>query len=156
MTNPVCARQYSFASAGRRLPGSGGKLTSMPDTLPEELYGAWRLVAYEDRDSESDPWSSPLGADGRGLLFVAAPSLVSVQLQGGDTYVGYFGTASARDVVRVGGASLRGTLLLSVEGGYPPDALAADVPRPFELRGDELILGDQRTWRRRLVRAASP
>jgi hypothetical protein len=50
------------------------------------------------------------------------------------------------------GASTRGEILLSLEGGHPAGALYADEPRPFEITGDMLVLGDQRTWRRTLQR----
>jgi hypothetical protein len=32
--------------------------------------------------------------------------------------------------------------------GTPPELLEGDVPRPFEVTGDTLVLGDQKTWRR--------
>ena len=122
--------------------------------LPAELFGAWRLVSFEDRETEADEWADSLGPDPRGLMIVHPPALVSVQIQAeGPLYVGYFGTASVTDV-RGDDGHLTGTLVLELEGGHPPEALGGDEPRPFSLAGDELVLGDQRTWRRRLARVA--
>jgi hypothetical protein len=127
--------------------------------IPTELFGAWRLVSYEDRESEGEAWDQPLGGGAHGLFLCHPPATVSVQIYApqppvadGPLYVGYFGRAVARNLVRDGG-STRGELLLSLDGGHPAGALDADEPRPFEITGDTLILGDQRTWRRTLLRA---
>jgi hypothetical protein len=127
-------------------------------TLPHELFGAWRLDAFEDRDSVDAPWTGSLGPDARGLLICHPPDLVSVHIEApsppgaeGPLYLGYFGRATAHDL---GGRDGRvtGTLHLELDGGHPPEMVAANDPRPFEVLGDTLVLGDQRLWRRRLSR----
>jgi hypothetical protein len=127
-------------------------------TLPPELFGAWRLEAFEDRQNERLPWTPTLGEGARGLLVCAAPDVISVQIQApeppgmdGPLYVGYFGRATAHDLGGSGGR-VTGVLHLTLEGGVPPDALEDDEPRPFEVLGNSLMLGDQRLWRRRLSR----
>jgi hypothetical protein len=126
--------------------------------IPTDLFGAWRLISYEDRESEDLAWDQPLGAGAQGLLLCHPPATISVQIYApqppdvdGPLYVGYFGRAVPRNLV-LDGASTRGELLLSLDGGHPAGALYADDPRPFEITGDTLVLGDQRTWRRALQR----
>jgi hypothetical protein len=128
------------------------------EDIPSELFGAWRLISYEDRETEDKAWDQPLGAEAQGLLLCHPPATVSVQIYApqppgvdGAFYVGYFGRAVTRNVVR-DGPSTRGEILLSLDGGHPAGALYEDEPRPFEIAGDTLVLGDQRTWRRTLQR----
>jgi hypothetical protein len=127
-------------------------------TLPPQLFGAWRLEAFEDRGSVDEAWAPTLGPDAHGLLVCVAPDVIAVQIQApsapgveGPLYVGYFGRATAHDL---GGSGERvtGVLHLDLDGGHPPEALADAEPRPFEVLGNTLVLGDQRLWRRRLSR----
>ena len=43
-------------------------LLMAPDTAPHPVFGVWRLISYEDRDSESDAWSPTFGANPRGIV----------------------------------------------------------------------------------------
>ncbi len=119
--------------------------------VPPELVGAWRLVAFEYRDSEDEPWESPLGEGAGGQLICSAEGALSVQIDSPHAdedlprYVAYFGTATIRNLER-DGDRLRGELIYSIEGGTPLEALHVDLPRPFEIAGDTMVIGDQRTW----------
>jgi hypothetical protein len=47
---------------------------------------------------------------------------------------------------------LHGTFVTHVEGSLNPMYTNTDQPRPFVLKGDTLIIGDQKTWKRVLER----
>src|SRR6266480_2423274 len=59
-------------------------------------------------------------------------------------YGEYFGTYSVD--------RLHGTFVTHVEGSLNPMYTNTDQPRPFVLKGDTLIIGDQKTWKRVLER----
>jgi hypothetical protein len=49
----------------------------------------------------------------------------------------------------------RGIVVHHVEGSLDPSFTDTDQPRPFVLSGDTLVIGDQTTWKRVLVRVRS-
>jgi hypothetical protein len=57
-------------------------------------------------------------------------------------YIAYYGTYT----VDASNISVR------VEGAWDPSQVGTDQVRPYELRGDKLIIGDQKTYRRTLKR----
>ena len=128
----------------------------MNEPIPPELLGGWRLVSLEERETEDAPWDRPLGEGARGVAFFHV-GMVSVHIHAPDAprrelrNVAYFGFFTVRDVERTG-ETVRGEVLLDLEGGFPVEVLEGDVPRPFEVRADTLVLGDQRTWRTTLER----
>jgi len=125
---------------------------------PEELFGAWRLVAYLDRASEDEDWHSPLGDGATGLMSLQMPDVVSVHIYAPHpldadtpTYVGYFGTFTVVDLVHET-RRIHGALRFALEGAHPAALLDSDDDRPFTVEGDVLTLGDQRTWLRKAQR----
>jgi hypothetical protein len=125
--------------------------------VPPELVGAWRLVASQYRESPDEPWESPLGEGAGGQLICSAAGALSVQIdspnaeEGLPRYVAYYGTATIRGLER-DGERLRGELIYSIEGGMPLEAVHVDLPRPFEIAGDTMVLGDQTTWQNTVER----
>jgi hypothetical protein len=59
-------------------------------------------------------------------------------------YVAYFGTYSVD--------AERHVVIHHVEGSLAPDFTDTDQPRPFQVEGDRLEIGDGKTWRRVLER----
>ena len=124
----------------------------------EALIGAWRLVAYADRDSVEVPWIETFGTDPQGLIVYHPSGLMSVHVAaapGDDAapwqYVGYFGSFELESARRRGGR-IQGIVLHRMEAAYPRELLDEGTARDFTLQGDELMLGDGLTARRILRR----
>ena len=129
----------------------------MSAPVPPELVGAWRLVAVEERASEEEPWRHPLGEDARGVWFSDAAGVLSVHIHApnapdpGSRNIAYFGFFTIRGVER-SGEGVRGEMIYVLDGGFPAAVLEPGAPWPFEVRGDTLILCDQRFERHTLER----
>ena len=121
-----------------------------------ELLGTWDLVAYEDRDAADGPWTRPFGTPTGHILYARSGGL-SVQVvpgpdaPSGAVEIGYVGTFEVADSERQG-ATVRGVVLHQMRTASDESLFADDPQRPFELTGDELVLGDGTTWRRTLLR----
>ena len=118
------------------------------------LLGAWQLVAFEDRPSATDPWTQTYGPDPAGVIvYEASGTVTTLVLPSGsvDELVAYHGTFRVTVAERDGDA-LRGTVEHDMEIASPAWLHDEEPPRPFELSGDRLVLGDQRTARRVLKR----
>lgn len=122
-----------------------------PRTRASNLVGTWRFIEFVDFDSAGRA-TYLLGRAPRGYLIYTTTGHVSVHLGPGadvpaaswESYVGTYSLDS-------GGTAV----IHHIEGSSAP-ITANDEARPFVLRGDTLILGDGRTWRRVLVRVRSP
>jgi Lipocalin-like domain len=140
------------------------------NSLQKQLIGTWRVVTYEDRKDEKDPnseWTYPYGKNPKGYIVYDETGHVMIQsmrippppkfASGGDgkptpqealvaydSYVAYFGTYTVDEA--------RHVVIHHVEGSLNPSYVGTDQERPFELTGDRLIIGDQKTWRRILER----
>jgi len=140
--------------------------SAAPPPGSEDLVGTWRLVSYEDWDATGKV-SRPYGEHLRGYIIFDSTGHVSVNLMrmpalppfaskdekivtpaekeaAFDAYGAYFGTYSVD--------RLHGTFVTHVEGSLNPMYTNTDQPRPFVLKGDTLIIGDQKTWKRVLER----
>ena len=53
------------------------------DPAQEALVGVWRLVTYEDRESEADPWAHTFGKEPIGLAMYHPTGLLAIQVFGG-------------------------------------------------------------------------
>ena len=121
---------------------------------PPELIGTWRVVRWEDRDSDEEAWTSSLPPHCEGYAVYTEAGHWAVQLyappgESGEAFhFGYFGFGEAHDVEREGGV-VRGVLRIESRGSNTPDAMAYN-DRPFVVDGDSLLVGDGKTW----VRAA--
>lgn len=131
---------------------------AMNSSLPVELLGAWRLVSYEDRDTEEDECEQQLPAGSEGVAICDRAGTWSVHVYApppADSddpdeealYLGDFGRCEVRDGVHEQD-TVRGTLVVEMLGGHPVSVFGGNDPRPFEITGDTLVLGDQKPWRR--------
>ena len=143
---------------------------SASTNLRRQLVGTWRLVTFEDRKDKNDPnseWIYPHGKNPKGYIIYDETGHVTIQIMrtpppskfasgkddrptpeeaqaAYDGYVAYFGTYSVDEA--------RHIVIHHVEGSLRPSYIGTDQERPFELSGDRLIIGDQKTWRRDLER----
>ena len=129
------------------------------------IVGTWRLIEFADLDSTTNQWVYPYGQEPRGFFTYTPDNIVNLNISherplrlNSDqldstlfTYrdfmnnaVGYFGRYSI-DVNQ-------GLVTHIVEGGTIPFYIDTEQPRPFDLQGDTLTIGDGKTWRRTLVR----
>lgn len=137
-----------------------------PENQTTKLAGKWRLVEFADLDSASNSWIYPLGLHPKGISIYTGDSVFNVTLSAEHPLqipedsadkvtiklvdyiqhygVGFFGTYSVD--------KNRSTLIHHVEGGTNPFYIGTDQPRPFTLNGDTLLIGDNRSWKRVLVR----
>ena len=149
------------------LLSAGGCAYQRATPAPAGLVGTWRLVEYWNRDSADQPKRYPFGEqpvgfivyDAAGNVFIqfaphprparmtreelrkAGPEELRATLEG---YVAYFGTYTVD--------AARGVVIHHVAADVRREYTGTDQERPFRLSGDELIIGDQTTWLRRLVR----
>lgn len=123
----------------------------------DALVGIWRLVSYEDRDSESDPWTQPFGHDPSGVGVYDGSGFLAMQVFAEpssfspESFVAYIGTFSIREATNLGNG-FSGVLEHHMKSASHPDLLEEDPARPFVVEGDTLTLGDGRTWRRVFAR----
>ena len=120
----------------------------------EALLGAWEVVAFEDRSSEGDDWTPTYGAEPTGLIVYDASGTVATIVPAAgsmEEIVAYYGTFRVARA-EAEGDSLRGVVEHHMEIASPSWLLDEEPPRPFELTGGRLVLGDQVTARRVLQR----
>ncbi len=132
-----------------------------------DLVGTWQLVEFWNAKGPGQPKTYPFGEHPLGYFVYDATGHVHIQIarnpQGPnvseqqraalnadelrpmlDGYVAYFGTYTVD--------AAKGVVVHHVEGDVRREYTGTDQPRPFVLRGDELVIGDGKTWLRRLVR----
>ncbi len=136
-------------------------------TQSNKLVGTWKLIEYADLDSITGKWEYPFGKNPRGYFSYTKNYIVNLNVSSDiplkitedsaknynikllnwiDHYSeGYFGTYSV-DLIK-------SVVTHHVKGGNIPWYIDTDQPRPFMLKGDTLIIGDNKTWKRVLVRA---
>jgi len=137
--------------------------------MAHALIGTWRLVEFADLDQDGK-WQHRFGEHPRGYFVYDATGHVHIQIMkvpplapfpeakvsigtppspehafaAYTAYVAYFGTYTVDAEKRV--------VTRHVEGSLAPDFTGTDQPRPFQLEGDRLEIGDGKTWRRVLER----
>ncbi len=134
------------------------------DDVERRLVGTWRLVSYED-EPPSGPSVFPYGKEPKGLLIYDGTGHMAIQIMKQphpkiasgdeenataeekqalfDAYVAYFGT------YRVDAA--KGVVFHHAEGDLADVFIGRDEARPFELKGDRLVITptwtqDGRAW----------
>ncbi len=133
------------------------------------LIGTWRLMEFADLDKDGK-WQSRFGEHPRGYFVYDATGHVHIQIMKAPplapfpeanvaagkppsaehalaaytAYVAYFGTYTVDAEKHV--------VTHHVEGSLAPEFTGTDQPRPFQLEGDRLEIGDGKTWRRVLER----
>ncbi|MCA1568357.1 MAG: lipocalin-like domain-containing protein [Acidobacteria bacterium] len=136
------------------------------ESLQKNLVGTWRLMSAEDRNSPSDPWvNGTFGIPPSGYFIYDATGHASIQimttppvkladptspnsptaaeaLEIFNGYIAYYGTYTLDDK----------NIYHQVEGAWDPRQVGSVQTRPYELKGDQLIIGDQITYIRVLER----
>ena len=137
-------------------------------TVPSNiLVGTWRLIEFADIDTLTGKWGNRYGKNPRGYFTYTKTNIVNLNIStdaplkisedSAKNYsinylnltnnysLGYFGTYTIDWE--------RSIVIHHVKGGSLPWYIDTDQPRPFKLNGDTLIIGDNKTWKRVLVRA---
>ena len=127
------------------------------DAARDAIVGFWRLVSYEDRQSEAQPWTQTFGEQPRGIAVYHRSGMISMQVFADPVsasiadHVGYIGTFSLREV-HPDADGFSGVLEHNIQSASDRELLAEDAARPFTVSGAQLMLGDGRTWRRMFER----
>jgi hypothetical protein len=151
----------SYGQSDAKKVNSIGK-TSQQNTL----VGTWKLIEFADLDSATGQWKYRYGRNPKGYFTYTNSGVVSLNISSeiplkmsedstkrysttlfdiiDKSGVGYFGTYTAD-----WGKSI---VTHHVTGGTIPNYIDTDQQRPFILKGDTLIIGDNTTWKRVLVR----
>lgn len=141
------------------------KNTSKQKTDP--IVGTWRLAEFADLDSISHTWKYRYGRNPRGFFTYTKNGFLNLNISSDNPpkisedsakhhnmnmfdfvetiSLGYFGTYTVD--------KKSSTVIHHVKGGSILWYIDTDQPRKFQLKGDTLIIGDNTTWKRVLVRA---
>ena len=127
------------------------------------VIGTWNLISAEDKDPTTGKWQKytfgnpPSGYfiyDDTGHASIQIMTTPPVQIATPDSptpdealeifnnYIAYYGTYTVDE----------SNITVQVEGAWDPSQVGTAQVRPYELRGDELIIGDQTTYKRVLKR----
>jgi hypothetical protein len=133
---------------------------------PGTIIGTWKLIEHTDLDTISGKWIYRYGKNPRGYftytksgivnLNISTDSPIKISEDSAKKYyvnlydylisnsVGYFGTYTV---------DLEKSIVTHhVKGGSYPWYYDTDQQRPFVIRGDTLIITNNKTWKRVLVR----
>lgn len=135
-------------------------------TQLEKLIGTWRLIEFSDLDSATSQWTYRYGKNPTGYftytksgvvnLNISAETPLKISEDSAENYninllnwvnhisVGYFGTYTVD--------FKKSIVTHHVKGGSLPWYIDTDQQRPFILKGDTLIIGNNKTWKRVLVK----
>ena len=135
-------------------------------TQLDKLIGTWRLVEFADLDSATSTWTYAYGKNPKGYFTYTKNGIVNLNISSetplkisedsaknynmnllnwvDNNSVGYFGTYSVD--------KFKSIVTHHVKGGSLPWYIDTDQPREFILKGDTLIIGDSKTWKRVLVK----
>lgn len=177
-----CARQFrlvfliavvALGCSARQVPRaeSGAAKSTMSANVAPELVGTWRLIEFWDRDSAAAPKRYTYGEQPTGYFIYDRTGHVSIQIQQGprspvitpqrgedwfrtasleelraavEAFRAYFGTYSVD--------RQRGIVVHEVEGDSRALYTGTSQRRRFRLVGDSLIIGNDTTARRVLLR----
>jgi hypothetical protein len=130
------------------------------------LVGTWRLIDFANTDSVGQ-WVYPFGKNPRGFVTYTKTNIFNINMSSEipldvkeqdskkhtitlDEFLwkysfGYFGNYAVD--------FKKSIVTHQVKGGTMPWFVDTDQPRPFILKKDTLIIGDNKTWKRVLVKA---
>jgi hypothetical protein len=132
-------------------------------SLQKQVEGTWKLISAEDRASSNDPWIPyTFGNPPSGYFIYDATGHASIQIMTTppqkiatpdsptpaealaifNGYIAYYGTytVDAKNIT------------VQVEGAWDPSQVGSSQARPYQVKGDKLIIGDQVTYKRTLKR----
>ncbi|GAQ48060.1 TPA: lipocalin-like domain-containing protein [Flavobacterium psychrophilum] len=132
-----------------------------------KIVGTWKLVAFADLDTVTGKWIYPFGKTPKGYFTYTKNMIVNLNVSAEeplhisadssetckinlDNYIwhhsfGYFGSYSVN--------LKKSVITHHVKGGTITYYIDTDQPRPFSFRGDTLVIGDNKTRKRLLIRA---
>lgn len=136
-------------------------------TITNPLAGTWRLIEFTDLDTLTGKWEYRYGKNPRGFFTYTKNGILNLNISSGNPMIfsedsskkmninyfqmieynalGYFGTYTIDWVKSI--------VTHHVKGGSLPWYIDTDQPRPFTLKADTLIIGNNKSWKRVLVRA---
>ncbi len=132
-----------------------------------KIIGTWRLIEYADLDAATGKWSYPFGKNPGGYFTYTKSNIVNINISS-ETPLKISQDSSQKysinllDYIRRNSPGYFGTYSIDVKksivthhvkGGSIPYYIDTDQQRPFTLKGDTLIIGDNKTWRRVLIKA---
>lgn len=133
------------------------------EDLRAKVVGTWRLISAEDFDSQTGKWVPyTFGNPPSGYFFYDVTGHASIQIMTTppqqiatpdsptpdealaifNNYIAYYGTYTVDEK----------NIYHQVEGAWDPSQVGTVQTRPYELSGDQLIIGDQVTYKRVLER----
>jgi hypothetical protein len=166
----LAAAASGFVASSASADSPGNTSTS------EGLVGSWRLVSFEDVENGRilQPFGEkPLGlfiytADGHVAIQIASPANPTCYAPGKaagrgkmDDRAGSACTPGQMEALLNGTVAYWGTYKVDMAAGVVTHYVLSDVsngyagtaqPRPFQLKGDRLVIGDGKTWTRILER----
>jgi hypothetical protein len=128
-----------------------------------QLAGTWKLISAEDKDPNTGQWVPyTFGNPPSGYFIYDATGHASVQIMTTppqqiatpdsptpdealaifNAYIAYYGSYTFDSA----------NITVQVEGALDPSQVGTSQVRPYELKGDTLIIGDQVTYKRTLQR----
>ncbi len=128
-----------------------------------QVVGTWRLISAEDKDPSTGKWVPyTFGNPPSGYFIYDATGHASVQIMTTppqqiatpdsptpdealaifNAYIAYYGSYTVDSA----------NITVQVEGALDPSQVGTAQARPYELKGDTLIIGDQVTYKRTLKR----
>ena len=132
-----------------------------------QIVGTWRLIEFANLDSTTNVWKYRYGKNPRGYFTYTKTGILNINISTDspskisedsakhyninlydfidNVSLGYFGTYTVDEK--------NSTVIHHVKGGSIPWYIDTNQPRPFTVKGDTVIIGDNKTWRRVLVRA---
>ncbi len=154
---------FPFISSGQ-LNKNGIKDNGI--TKSNKLVGTWKLIEFADLDSLTGQWKYRYGKLPKGYFTYTKNNIVNLNISSEiplnisedsakhldinlsnliDNYsLGYFGTYTIDFEKSI--------VTHHVKGGSIPWYIDTDQPRPFILKDDTLLIGDNKTWKRILVK----
>ncbi len=136
------------------------------NTQLDKLIGTWRLTEFANWDSATSKWKYPYGKSPKGYFTYTKSGIVNINISSetplnisvdsAKNYninlmdwsshfsVGYFGTYTVE--------FNKSVVTHHVKGGSVPWYIDTDQPRQFIIKGDTLLIGNNKTWKRILVK----
>jgi len=136
-------------------------------TQPSTIVGTWRLIEFIDLDTTKGEWIYRYGKNPKGYFTYTKSGILNLNISTDSPMrisedsakicsinlfdftntnsLGYFGTYTV---------DLEKSIVTHhVKGGSLPWYIDTDQQRPFSIKGDTLIINNNKTWKRVLVRA---
>ena len=145
--------------------GSSQKPDSNRLKNDNEIVGTWQLIEFPDYDTTENIWIHPFGEKVKGYFTYTKNNIVNLNISNEESIIlspdslsivkysysdvlnnslGYFGNYTI---------DFENSIVTHhVKGGSIPWYIGTDQQRPFILNGDTLIIGDNKTWKRILIK----